>query len=228
MSNSARSDSPSRFLKRIGLGIGCVTMAACAIWVFSRSSLIMDVASHECTSRIVRIRMALETYHEKYGEYPPLVVRDSDGTPLYSWRVLLTEFLNHDLYESFNLNERWDSPANQVFAKKPTGVFECPAAGASRAGFTNYFAVVEPNGDSRFDWLEYRHASLALRRGLVLVETSTLDVEWSRPIDLLSSTIQEDQLLGKRVLNCRHNHGPYGIAAGDELLKSPSGVVVVH
>lgn len=222
-----RPASSSRFVKGLGLLLGLILIVAGTIWIFHGLYTMNDVASHECISRLVRIRTALHQYHMKYGEYPPPVVRNSDAMPLYSWRVLLTEFLCDEIYQSFRLDERWDSPANLHLAKRSTGVFECPSSGASRAGLTDYFAVVEPDGSSRFDWLEHRNASFALKRGLVIVETSTLEVEWSRPIDLASTTILEDRQLGGSVLSCRHRRGPFGVASGESLLKNSPGVIPV-
>jgi hypothetical protein len=56
---------------------------------------------------------AMHKYHDEYACFPPSVVFDREGKPLYSWRVLLLPFLGQTkLYEQFKLDEPWDSPTN--------------------------------------------------------------------------------------------------------------------
>jgi hypothetical protein len=217
-------------LKCIFLGVLLFALLFFAYWAISRPNMAAVSASYECISRLSRISSALYEYRLKYGEDPPLVVRGENGEPLYSWRVLLTEFLCPEVYHAFKLDEPWDSPANRVLAKRSTGVFECPMAGAPREGLTNYFAVVEPDGRSRFDWLREKGTPTTQRRGLVIVESTAIDVEWSRPMDLLASSLVEDRQLGSRLISCRHHEihrGPYAIVSGNSLLKESSGVCLV-
>ena len=212
------------------LGVLMVVLFYFAYLAVSRPNMTAVSASYECISRLSRIRTALHEYRLKYGKDPPAVVRGPDGEPLYSWRVLLTEFLCPEVYHAFKLDEPWDSPANRTLARRSTGVFECPMVGARRDGLTNYFAVLEPDGRSRFDWLRENRSPTTLRRGLVIVESTAIDVEWSRPIDFLASSIVEDRQLGSGLISCRHDEihrGPYAIVSGDSQLEAPSGVVLI-
>jgi len=64
------------------------------------------------------IALTLQDYHEANGQLPPAVVRDKDGRPLYSWRVALLPFLEHDpLYRQFRLEEPWDSAHNEPLSR---------------------------------------------------------------------------------------------------------------
>jgi hypothetical protein len=59
------------------------------------------------------IGIALHTYHDVFKKPPPVVVRDKEGKPLYSWRILMLPYLEEKpLYEQFRLDEPWDSPQN--------------------------------------------------------------------------------------------------------------------
>ena len=46
-----------------------------------------------CSNNLKQLGLALHNYHDVYGSFPPAIVRDSDGSPLYSGRVLLLPFL---------------------------------------------------------------------------------------------------------------------------------------
>ena len=68
-----------------------------------------------------QIGLALRSYHQDQGRFPPAVVYSPEGRPLYSWRVLILPYLEQkDLYDEFDLNEAWDSPHNrELLAKRP-------------------------------------------------------------------------------------------------------------
>ena len=70
-------------------------------------------AIREDYARMKAIVNALDAYYERYGSYPDPVVRDGSGRQLYSWRVLILPQLGYqELYDSFQLDQPWDSPAN--------------------------------------------------------------------------------------------------------------------
>lgn len=70
-------------------------------------------AIREDYARMKAIVYALDAYYERYGSYPDPVVRDGSGRQLYSWRVLILPQLGYqELYDSFQLDQPWDSPAN--------------------------------------------------------------------------------------------------------------------
>ena len=52
-----------------------------------------------CKRNLKLIGLALHTYHEEYGSFPPPVVKNRDGEAMCSWRVLLLPYL-FELYES--------------------------------------------------------------------------------------------------------------------------------
>ncbi len=59
------------------------------------------------------VAKALNEYAAEFGTYPPPVVTDSAGLPLYSWRVLILPQLGYtNLYNQFQLDQAWDSPEN--------------------------------------------------------------------------------------------------------------------
>src|SRR5688572_25637350 len=90
------------------------------------------------------IGVALHDYRDTYGKWPPAVVTDKAGKPLYSWRVALLPFLEQqELHKRFKLDEPWDSPANQkLLTETPrcyVRIFPFPD---NPPGTTRYQAIV--------------------------------------------------------------------------------------
>ena len=48
---------------------------------------------------------------------------------MHSWRVLILEFLDHDLYAQYDFNRPWNTPGNLAVAKmmKKDGPYRCPS-----------------------------------------------------------------------------------------------------
>ena len=71
-----------------------------------------------------QIGIALFNYHDTYGQFPPAIVTDKSGQPLYSGRVLLLPFLEQKpLFDSFDKTAAWDSPANMAYSQTMLRVF---------------------------------------------------------------------------------------------------------
>ena len=76
------------------------------------------------TNNMKQVGLALHNYRLAHGRFPPAVVRDPEGRPLYSWRVLILPYLeSDDLYGEFHLDERWDSPHNRALLGKAPFVY---------------------------------------------------------------------------------------------------------
>ena len=134
--------SPRRKLLVIGVAVlcfgGCLLLPCTQkirdgeAWVYSANNL------HQ-------IGLALHNYVETYGRLPHAVVRGKDGQPLYSWRVPLLPFLEHDgLYRQFRLDEPWDGPHNRQFLAKMPKVYALPwgEIPASAEGRTRYHCLL--------------------------------------------------------------------------------------
>ncbi|HLA83781.1 MAG TPA: DUF1559 domain-containing protein [Thermoguttaceae bacterium] len=67
------------------------------------------------------IGMALLSYRDARGFFPPAYTTDRNGKPLLSWRVLILPQLDQiALYQQFHLNEPWDSEHNmRLIARMP-------------------------------------------------------------------------------------------------------------
>jgi hypothetical protein len=135
-------------------------------------------------SKLRYIAVALERYHDQFGRLPPAAVCDEEGTPLYSWRVVLLPFLEEEIvYRRFHLDEPWDGSHNKELLEKTPRCYA--AGGGDPAGLTRYQALVGP--DAAFAAGEGRRMPDDFPDGLadtLLVAEAAEPVPWTKPVDL--------------------------------------------
>jgi len=138
-----------------------------------------------------QIVLAMQLYQDEYGVFPPAVVSDADGKPLYSGRVLLLPFLGEQsLYNQFDKSRAWDSPENLPLSKNCPTIFQNPlSSGASiasvNAGQTDFLLVTGTN--TLFEAgkvIETINISDDPSNTMAVVEVKTSGVNWAEPIDL--------------------------------------------
>lgn len=164
--------------------------------LFAISIFLLPTLSHplearhgpDCRNHLKMIGLALHSYHDHYGSFPPAVVRDSEERPLYSWRVLILPWIGEEaLYESFRLDEPWDSPHNRNLVLQKPDCFRCPTAEPRGiiTSLTRYVAIV---GDDTI-WPKQGATTLeditdGSSQTLLVVEWPESDIVWSEPRDL--------------------------------------------
>jgi len=99
----------------------------------------------ECDNNLKQIGLALQSYHDQYGAFPPAYTVDADGQPLHSWRTLLLPYVEQqELYDKIDLSKPWDDPANRVAYDAQIRVYQCPSAPYISHLETTYLAIVGP------------------------------------------------------------------------------------
>ena len=77
-----------------------VAAAACAAaaWVVraAQESWVAS-ASAGCAGNLAQVAVALHTYHDVYGRFPPAYLADASGRPRHSWRVLLLPYISKQM-----------------------------------------------------------------------------------------------------------------------------------
>jgi hypothetical protein len=113
--------------------------------IFSRYVEVrMEEEKRQSRDKLKLIGSALKEYLEKNKKLPPGIVYDKNGTPLYSWRVLLLPYLGEEgLYRQFKLNEAWDSPHNLELLPKIPAVYAPPASGMTKVSFSTFYQVFD-------------------------------------------------------------------------------------
>src|SRR5438105_5859302 len=96
-------------------------------------------AKHQSANNLKQLALAMITYGDaNNGTLPPAAVVGKDGKPLYSWRVLLLPYIEHEqLYNQFKLDEPWDSEHNKQLIAKMPKLYALPLTKAE-AGQTFY------------------------------------------------------------------------------------------
>jgi hypothetical protein len=132
--------------------------------------------------------MALLCYQDEHGRLPPAVVYGEDGTPLYSWRVLVLPYLDQgELYREFHLDEPWDSPHNLALLPRMPSSYAPPSGKAWKVPPHHTVCHVFVGKGAAFEGREGLCLSAdfpdGTSRTLLLVEAGE-PVPWTRPEDL--------------------------------------------
>ena len=103
-----------------------------------------EILRRDCAHNMKHILLALHSYHDQYGSFPPAYTVDDHGTKLHSWRVLILPQLGEDeLYRQIRLDEPWNSDHNKRFQTQMPGVFCCPAdRSKQKRGETSYVWLI--------------------------------------------------------------------------------------
>ena len=154
------------------------------------------MAQTTCDRNLQQLARALQSYHTKYGSYPPACVTDGDGKVMHSWRVLILPELGESLlYQQYDFQQPWNSPANLEFARRMPAVFACPGnPDAIVANETTYMVLVGkktafpgPDRVTRQSEIED-----GLGSTILFVETQTSGVLWTQPEDLDADSMKFD------------------------------------
>lgn len=134
------------------LGYAVFGMCVGMLWFASlnlQSPAAMRAAAQATQSKnnLFRIKIALKQYEDSHGQYPPIAMFDSSGTPQHSWRMLILGRLDRpDTVVKYDLTEPWDSPRNsKVKEFYAAAFFQSPVDPHHRDGITNYLAIVGPD-----------------------------------------------------------------------------------
>ncbi len=171
---------------------------------------------------LARIGMALRSYHDKRGSFPPAIVEGQNGAK-HSWRVAILPQLGYtDLYNQYRLDEPWDSPANAKVLLQIPEVYQ--ARGTPEESInTCYFAVLGEGTafSAEGKGLEYFDFKDGTSNTLLVVE-SKRDVPWTKPQDIEYS---QDKPLPK--LGGFHQSGFACVAATGQPYFIPDAVPVM-
>jgi type II secretory pathway pseudopilin PulG len=175
--------------------VGCGLFAFALIGILAALLLPAVQAAREAARRmqasnnLKQLGLALQNYHDAYQCFPPAVVTDEDGKPLYSGRVLLLPFLEQEeLYNAFDKEEAWDSPANSSLVKQTHNLlFRDPSSPPSKVAGQTDFLFVTGKG-TMFDPPELGLGLAAIRDGtsntMCMIEVKGSGINWAEPRDV--------------------------------------------
>ena len=172
----------------------------------------------QCQANISRILLALESYHDRTGSYPPAYSVDAQGRPLHSWRVLILPDLGgreeQDLYDQIDLAKSWDSPGNSILHTEMPSVYGCPDDFGTASSYASYVVV---NGTGFvFDGRKMTKRGEivdAVSDTIMIVETYAGDINWMDPRDLEIDELEDIGFNGG--FSSNHFNGSHvGVADG--------------
>lgn len=95
---------------------------------------------------IEKIASAMAAYAADHGTYPPAIIRDSNGAPMHSWRVLLLPYLNQtELHNQYNFDKPWNAPENSALSALMPDVYFAQSSQGGPAYEACYQLVTGPN-----------------------------------------------------------------------------------
>lgn len=125
----------SRSVATSGIGIALLLPAVQAAREAARRN--------QSSSNLREIGLAMTNFAISYNGFPAAAGYDKQGKPTLSWRVYVLPFLGQqELYNSFHLDEPWDSPNNKPLIARMPSIYANPNLPPSGEGKTNYLAVV--------------------------------------------------------------------------------------
>jgi hypothetical protein len=167
--------------------------------------------------RLAAIGLALESYHQAQGAYPPAFVPGKDGKPAHSWRVLLLPYLEYDdLYERYDFDEPWNGPHNRLLANEipleycsplvTSDEYDSPFDENPQHAATPYLAVVGPEtawpGVKPLKTEDIQHRPNTV---IQLIEAANSNVNWMEPRDITYKQAQAGiTLKGKSRIKSYH------------------------
>jgi prepilin-type processing-associated H-X9-DG protein len=143
----------------------------------------------QSSNNLRQIGIAIHNYVDTYNAFPPAVVKDANGNPLYSGRVLLLPFLEQgSLYEAWAKDQAWDSPQNMALSQQAIRTFQDASGPATRkvTGETDYLFVTGTN--TIFDPTFAGPMSMAqitdgTSNTIMVIEAQGTGINWAEPRD---------------------------------------------
>jgi Protein of unknown function (DUF1559). len=143
----------------------------------------------QSSNNLKQIALAMHNYHDVYKCFPPAVVTDANGKPLFSGRVLLLPYLEQaPLFQSWDQTQAWDSPANKALSQMMIPTFHDPAD-EGPLGQTSYLFVTGKGtiGEAGTK-VSFMNVTDGTSNTLMFVEVKGSGINWAEPRDWDAST----------------------------------------
>jgi prepilin-type processing-associated H-X9-DG protein len=188
----APAPSSGRGLSTAAIVLICIfgVLACCGVLVVPGLLLPAVQAARSAAKRtqsannLRQIGLALISYHDEKGTFPPAYTVDANGKPLHSWRVLILPYIDESgLFSQIRLDEPWDSPHNRQFHSRMPMCLRAP--GETSGQTTDYVAISGQgtifDGDKPSRMMDITDGT---SNTLLVVEANGRNVNWMEPKDI--------------------------------------------
>ncbi len=181
----------------------------------------------DCKNNLKQIAIALHSYHDAFGTFPPAIVYDQQGRAAHSWRVLILPYLEEQsLYDRYQFDEPWNGPNNSKLQDMMPNTYHCPSfykletsstpLGQHLSRLTNYVLITSPDGafhSDHFTTIESFTDGLSFT--LLTAEVRQHAVHWMAPEDVSPTQLLTDLRLSRDEDSSNHAGGLHiGLADG--------------
>jgi hypothetical protein len=176
------------WLVGLAVAVGLVVYSQNDAGVFAGDKNPSDAQRMRSANNLFQLAHAMHLYSDSHGgRFPPAIVFNQDGKPLYSWRVLLLPYIEQEkLYKEFNLEEAWDSEHNKTLLAKMPEIY-APTGSKTKERFTTFYQAFFGPG-AAFEGKEGKRFAADFQNdgtsNTILFVEAGEPVPWTRPVDL--------------------------------------------
>jgi hypothetical protein len=145
----------------------------------------LEARKSMCNANMFQILTAMRRYQSEFGSLPPAAIRDQEGRPLHSWRILLLRYFDPELYAAYDFKEPWNGPKNRKLSARIPRYYRCPSDTGANDSWTSYVVVVgketafPPDRTTSVDDIRDGAATT-----IIVAETTVSGIDWMEPRDL--------------------------------------------
>jgi prepilin-type processing-associated H-X9-DG protein len=199
----------------IVIGVAVVGLLGCGGVMFALLAPAVGAARGaaqrtQCMNNLKQIGLAMHNSNDAIRHLPPAYQADANGKPMHSWRILLAPYLDAaQVANQYDMNQPWDSPANNSVKSMMPPVFRCPSDPDQASQSTSYVVVTGP--ETIFpgsQTVKFSEIADGMSNTIMVVEAAGVNIPWTEPRDLDFS--QMSMALGSQPGNCIHSHHANG------------------
>ncbi|MDR2169010.1 MAG: DUF1559 domain-containing protein [Planctomycetaceae bacterium] len=138
--------------------------------------------------------------YDRLNKKFPQPICDADGKPLLSWRVAILPLIGQqELYNKFNLKEKWDSPTNLQLIKSIPPIFTPPnnTEPNGKTQIQRFTSTETPLSDPNMTIAKIKQP----RTTLMLFQTTESNaIEWTKPDELTYDENNIDKIFNNTII----------------------------